>query len=109
MQGPANYVVAKTLLKGDALTATQIQKRYMQRNICYQKDNTMKEWVARVQELNRYLKDFPEHNGNPTQPVDVDELFVEFCTPLESCEPSKVEPKGKTPSKSKTPRKRKAK
>eukprot|EP00957_Ditylum_brightwellii_P155853 11864407-Ditylum_brightwellii.AAC.1 len=51
----------------------QIQKRYMRRNICYCKDNTVKEWVARVQELNRYLKDFPEHNGNTTQPLDADE------------------------------------
>eukprot|EP00957_Ditylum_brightwellii_P090855 6918265-Ditylum_brightwellii.AAC.1 len=25
----------------------QIQKRYMQRNICYNKDYTVKEWVAR--------------------------------------------------------------
>eukprot|EP00957_Ditylum_brightwellii_P185096 14095518-Ditylum_brightwellii.AAC.1 len=32
--------------------AGQIQKRYMQRNICYSKDFTMKEWVARIQELN---------------------------------------------------------
>eukprot|EP00957_Ditylum_brightwellii_P006734 511366-Ditylum_brightwellii.AAC.1 len=32
--------------------AGQIQKRYMQRNICYGKDFTMKEWVAQVQELN---------------------------------------------------------
>eukprot|EP00957_Ditylum_brightwellii_P127282 9704773-Ditylum_brightwellii.AAC.1 len=72
MQGPASYAVAKTLLKGDALTvfeqseiahgnqtvplfelclddvaehvfpekAGQIQKRYMQRNIRYGKDNT---------------------------------------------------------------------
>eukprot|EP00957_Ditylum_brightwellii_P187382 14271275-Ditylum_brightwellii.AAC.1 len=71
-QGPASYAVAKTLLKGDALTvfeqaeiargnqtmpnfdlclddiakhvfpekAGQIQKRYMQKNICYGKDFT---------------------------------------------------------------------
>eukprot|EP00957_Ditylum_brightwellii_P196165 14946547-Ditylum_brightwellii.AAC.1 len=106
-QGPASYVVAKTLLKGEALTvfeqaelthgnqtvshlelclddvakhvfperASQIQKHYMQRNICYGKDNTEKEWVARVQELNGYLKDFPDHNGKPTQPLDVDKLL----------------------------------
>eukprot|EP00957_Ditylum_brightwellii_P154566 11763716-Ditylum_brightwellii.AAC.1 len=30
----------------------QIQKYYMQRNICYDRDNTVKEWVAQVQELN---------------------------------------------------------
>eukprot|EP00957_Ditylum_brightwellii_P098357 7494367-Ditylum_brightwellii.AAC.1 len=53
----------------------QIQKHYMQRNICYGKDFTMKEWVARVQELNGYLKDFPTHNGNPTQPLNADELL----------------------------------
>eukprot|EP00957_Ditylum_brightwellii_P058488 4435559-Ditylum_brightwellii.AAC.1 len=70
-----------------------------------------------------YLKDFPAHNGNPTQPLNKDEIldilefrvlvswrreltvqgfdpvdqglhnFVEFCTCLESCEPSKNEPK----------------
>eukprot|EP00957_Ditylum_brightwellii_P113309 8639993-Ditylum_brightwellii.AAC.1 len=34
--------------------------------------------------------------------------FVEFCTRLESCEPSGVEPKGEKPSKSKTAGKRKA-
>eukprot|EP00957_Ditylum_brightwellii_P042361 3207496-Ditylum_brightwellii.AAC.1 len=83
----------------------------------------MKEWVACVQELNRYLKDFLAHNRNPTQPLDKDELldilefrvqaswhreftvqgfdpmdqglrkFVEFCTCLESCEPSEDKPK----------------
>eukprot|EP00957_Ditylum_brightwellii_P148490 11305682-Ditylum_brightwellii.AAC.2 len=108
--------------------AGQIQKRYMQRNINWSKDYTVKEWVARVQQLNRYLKDFPDHNGNLTQPLDTDELmdilefrvptswrrqftvegfnlvdqglhkFVEFCTCLELCEPSKVEPKGEKPS-----------
>eukprot|EP00957_Ditylum_brightwellii_P148127 11277539-Ditylum_brightwellii.AAC.1 len=35
--------------------------------------------------------------------------FVEFYTCLESCEPSKVEPKGEKPLKSKTAGKRKAK
>eukprot|EP00957_Ditylum_brightwellii_P070992 5395647-Ditylum_brightwellii.AAC.1 len=99
----------------------------------------MKEWVARVQELYRYLKDFPDHNRNTTQPLDVDELldilefgvpsswhreftvqgfnpvdqglwkFVDFCTRLESCEPSKIEPKGEKPTKSKSAGKRKAK
>eukprot|EP00957_Ditylum_brightwellii_P142044 10822308-Ditylum_brightwellii.AAC.1 len=73
-----------------------------------------------------------EHNGNPTQPLDTDELlnilefgvllswrreltvqgfdpmdqglnkFVEFCTCLESCEPSEVKLKGEKPSKTKT-------
>eukprot|EP00957_Ditylum_brightwellii_P189701 14440275-Ditylum_brightwellii.AAC.1 len=32
--------------------AGQIQKRYMQRNLRYSKDLTVKEWVAQVQELN---------------------------------------------------------
>eukprot|EP00957_Ditylum_brightwellii_P024082 1816282-Ditylum_brightwellii.AAC.1 len=50
----------------------QIQKHYKQRNICYSRGTTMKEWVARVSELNGYLKDFPVHNRNPTQPLDVD-------------------------------------
>eukprot|EP00957_Ditylum_brightwellii_P127141 9694037-Ditylum_brightwellii.AAC.1 len=98
----------------------------------------MKEWVVRVQELNRYLKDFPDHNINPTQPLDADELLdilefgvllswrreftvqgfdtldqglckvVEFCTRLKSCKPSKVEPRGEKPTKSKSATKRKA-
>eukprot|EP00957_Ditylum_brightwellii_P037221 2817842-Ditylum_brightwellii.AAC.1 len=55
--------------------AGQIQKRYMLRNICYGKEFTVKEWVAQVTELNSYLKDFPVHNGNPTQPLDSDELL----------------------------------
>eukprot|EP00957_Ditylum_brightwellii_P081537 6202926-Ditylum_brightwellii.AAC.1 len=46
--------------------AGQIQKRYMQRNIHFGKDQTVKEWVACVQELNGYLKDFPSHNKSPT-------------------------------------------
>eukprot|EP00957_Ditylum_brightwellii_P145361 11070012-Ditylum_brightwellii.AAC.1 len=154
-QGPANYAVAKKLLKGDALTifkqvgiacgnqtvphfnkcpndvaehvfletAGQIQKHYMQRNLRYSKDLAVKEWVAQVQELNGYLKDFPAHNANPTQPLEKDELldilefkvpvswcreftvqgfdpvdqglrkFVELCTRLQSCEPSEDKPK----------------
>eukprot|EP00957_Ditylum_brightwellii_P034443 2612296-Ditylum_brightwellii.AAC.1 len=99
----------------------------MRRNLLFPKNLTVKERVARVQELNGYLKDFPAHNVNPTQPLDKDELldileigvpaswrreftvqgfdtvdqglckFVEFCTRLESCKPSKDEPKvGKT-------------
>eukprot|EP00957_Ditylum_brightwellii_P146472 11151984-Ditylum_brightwellii.AAC.1 len=56
----------------------------MRRNICYGKNNTVKEWVARAQELNGYLNDFPNHNGNPTQPLDADELLdiLEFGVPL---------------------------
>eukprot|EP00957_Ditylum_brightwellii_P096632 7359812-Ditylum_brightwellii.AAC.1 len=111
----------------------------MQRNIRYGKDNTVKEWVDCVRELNRYLKDFPAYNGNPTQPLNADELldilefrvpsswrreftaqgfdpadqslckFVEFCTRLESCEPREVEIKGENPTKSKYTGKRKAK
>eukprot|EP00957_Ditylum_brightwellii_P107681 8214980-Ditylum_brightwellii.AAC.1 len=117
----------------------QIQKQYMQRNICFGKDLTLKEWVACVQELNGYLKDFPAHNRNPTQPLDTDKLldilkfrvpaswrrdftvqgfdpvdqglrkFVEFCTRLESCEPSEDGPKGEKPAKAKTAGKHKAK
>eukprot|EP00957_Ditylum_brightwellii_P093379 7110254-Ditylum_brightwellii.AAC.1 len=108
-QGPTSYAVAKTLLKGDALTvfkqaetvhrnqtvphyalclddvaahvfpekAGQTQKRYMQRNIWYSRGGTttVKEWEARVLELNGYFKEFPAANGNPTQPLDADELM----------------------------------
>eukprot|EP00957_Ditylum_brightwellii_P144169 10984958-Ditylum_brightwellii.AAC.1 len=89
--------------------------------------------------MNGYLKDFPVHNESPTQPLDVDKIldileygvpvswrreftvqefdpvdqnlqkFVEFCTRLELCEPSKGKPKGEKPSKPKTTGKRKAK
>eukprot|EP00957_Ditylum_brightwellii_P073555 5589237-Ditylum_brightwellii.AAC.1 len=57
--------------------AGKTQKRYMQRNIRYSGGGTttVKELVARVSELNSYLKDFPAMNGNPTQPVDADELM----------------------------------
>eukprot|EP00957_Ditylum_brightwellii_P100686 7673300-Ditylum_brightwellii.AAC.1 len=42
-------------------------------------------------------------------PVDQGlQKFVEFCTHLESCEPSEGKPKGEKPSKSKTAGKRKA-
>eukprot|EP00957_Ditylum_brightwellii_P189086 14393629-Ditylum_brightwellii.AAC.1 len=95
----------------------------MQRNLQFTKNLTVKEWVAQVQELNGHLKDFLAHNANPTQSLDKDELldilefkvpaswsreftvqgfnsvdqglrkFVEFCTRLESCEPSVDKPK----------------
>eukprot|EP00957_Ditylum_brightwellii_P079883 6075636-Ditylum_brightwellii.AAC.1 len=63
--------------------AGQIQKQYMRRNINFSKDPTVKAWVAQVKELNRYLKDFPDHNGTPTQPLDPDELMdiLEFEVP----------------------------
>eukprot|EP00957_Ditylum_brightwellii_P200121 15256140-Ditylum_brightwellii.AAC.1 len=118
--------------------AGQIQKHYMQRNVRYDKEFTIKEWVAQVTELNSYLKDFSIHNGNLTQPLNVDELldilefgvparwrreftvqgfdpvdqglrkFVEFYTRLELCESSMGKPKGKKLSKPKTAGKRKA-
>eukprot|EP00957_Ditylum_brightwellii_P130622 9964653-Ditylum_brightwellii.AAC.1 len=61
----------------------QIQTRYMQRNIRYNRGTTVKEWVARVLELNNYLKDFPVHNRNPTQPLNTDELLeiLEYRVP----------------------------
>eukprot|EP00957_Ditylum_brightwellii_P187855 14302950-Ditylum_brightwellii.AAC.1 len=110
----------------------------MWRNIHFGKDFTVKEWVAQVQELNEYLKDFPAHNRILTEPLNKDELldllefgvlaswcreftvqgfdpedqglckFVEFCNRLESCEPSKGRAKGEKPFKVKTARKRKA-
>eukprot|EP00957_Ditylum_brightwellii_P056206 4260883-Ditylum_brightwellii.AAC.1 len=85
----------------------------------------MKEWVAQVSELNKYLKDFPAQHRNKTQPLNEDKLmdileygvparwcrkftlqrfdpvdqglnfFVEFCTRLESCEPNADKPKDK--------------
>eukprot|EP00957_Ditylum_brightwellii_P017186 1295658-Ditylum_brightwellii.AAC.1 len=94
--------------------------------------------MAQVKELNRYLKDFPDHNGNPMQPPDSDELmdilefgvlaswcreftvqgfdpvdqglgkFVEFCTRLELCVPSRPEPKDELSLTSKITGKRKA-
>eukprot|EP00957_Ditylum_brightwellii_P021513 1622206-Ditylum_brightwellii.AAC.1 len=64
--------------------AGQTQKRYMQRNIWYNRGTTtVKEWMARVLELNGYLKDFPVTNGNPTQPLNADELLdiLEYRVP----------------------------
>eukprot|EP00957_Ditylum_brightwellii_P160771 12239824-Ditylum_brightwellii.AAC.1 len=63
--------------------ARHIQKRYMQRNIHYSRGTTMKEWVARVLELNGYLKDSPATNGNLTQPLNVDGILdiVEYRVP----------------------------
>eukprot|EP00957_Ditylum_brightwellii_P095406 7267134-Ditylum_brightwellii.AAC.1 len=48
---------------------------------------SMKEWVARVSELNGYLKDFSTHNGSPTQPLNADELLdiLEYGVPLIWC------------------------
>eukprot|EP00957_Ditylum_brightwellii_P045830 3477155-Ditylum_brightwellii.AAC.1 len=55
----------------------------MWRNIWYNRETTVKEWVAQVSELNGYLKDFPVTNGNPTQPLDEDELLdiLEYGVP----------------------------
>eukprot|EP00957_Ditylum_brightwellii_P197082 15014543-Ditylum_brightwellii.AAC.1 len=83
----------------------------------------MQEWVTRVKELNRHLKDFPDHNGHPTQPLDADELMdilefgvplrwrreFEFCTCLELCVPSEDEPNDEPSLTSKITGKRKAK
>eukprot|EP00957_Ditylum_brightwellii_P023358 1763067-Ditylum_brightwellii.AAC.1 len=55
--------------------AGQTQKRYIQRNIRYGREITVKEWVAQVTELNGYLKDFSAHNGNLTQPLSTDKLL----------------------------------
>ena len=148
--GPPSFAVAKTLLKGDALTvfessstthgaattanfqtclddvaahvfpdkAGQTQKRYLRRNLRKDASMTVKEWVARVMELNAYLTEFPAHNGTDITELDDAEImdileygvpptwrreftvqgfdpadqgrkkFVEFCTRLESCEPA---------------------
>eukprot|EP00957_Ditylum_brightwellii_P016810 1265975-Ditylum_brightwellii.AAC.1 len=115
--------------------AGQAQKRYMQRNLCFGREITIKEWVPQVSELNRYLKDFPLHNGNIIQPLDDDKLLdileygvpaswckeftmqgfdpvdqglqkiVEFCTCLELFEPSADKPKGKHKADDTTPTK----
>eukprot|EP00957_Ditylum_brightwellii_P063331 4806819-Ditylum_brightwellii.AAC.1 len=90
-------------------------------------------------ELNGYLNDFPAYNGNLTQPLNTDKhldilkfgvparwcreftvqgfdpinqglcKFVEFCTLLESWEPSEDKSKVEKPSKLKTSGKCKAK
>eukprot|EP00957_Ditylum_brightwellii_P104114 7931365-Ditylum_brightwellii.AAC.1 len=105
--------------------AGQTQKRYMWRNLQLIRGMTMKEWVAQVSELNRYLKDFPTHNKNRIQPLNDDKLldileyrvlvswyrefivqefdpvdqglrkFVDCCNCLELCEPSVDKPKDK--------------
>eukprot|EP00957_Ditylum_brightwellii_P163392 12440361-Ditylum_brightwellii.AAC.1 len=68
--------------------AGQTQKQYMQRNIWYSRETTtVKEWVARVLELNRYIKDFLATNRNPTQPLNADELLdiLEYGVPVSWC------------------------
>eukprot|EP00957_Ditylum_brightwellii_P150826 11484543-Ditylum_brightwellii.AAC.1 len=63
--------------------AGQTQKHYMQRNICFVGQMTVKEWVAQESELNKYLKDFPAHNRNKTQPLNEDKLMdiLEYGVP----------------------------
>eukprot|EP00957_Ditylum_brightwellii_P120780 9212565-Ditylum_brightwellii.AAC.1 len=98
----------------------------------------MNEWVARVSELNGYLKAFPAHNRKRIHPLDDDKLldilecgvpaswhrkftvqgfvpvdqglrkFVEFCTRLESCEPRTDKPKDEKSPRSRNAGKRKA-
>eukprot|EP00957_Ditylum_brightwellii_P112263 8559130-Ditylum_brightwellii.AAC.1 len=55
----------------------------MQRNLPFTKNLTVKEWVAQIQELNGYLKDFPAHNANPTQSLDKEGLLdiLEYGVP----------------------------
>ena len=92
--GPAKYAVAKTLLKGDALTVfkasetsystvtlvnferclddvtahvfpekvVHTQKRYMHHSLLLSKGKAVKEWVARLCKLNKYLCEFPKVN-----------------------------------------------
>eukprot|EP00957_Ditylum_brightwellii_P047890 3637293-Ditylum_brightwellii.AAC.1 len=118
--------------------AGQTQKRYMQRNLLLVGGMTVKEWVAQVSELNKYLKDFPARNGTKIQPLNDDKImdileygvpalwhreftiqgfdpvdqglktFVKFCTRLELCEPSADKPKDKKSPKSKIAGKHKA-
>eukprot|EP00957_Ditylum_brightwellii_P068437 5196069-Ditylum_brightwellii.AAC.1 len=118
--------------------AGQTQKCYMHRNLQLVGEMTIKEWVAQVLELSEYLKNFPVHNRNQVQPLDKDKIldileygvpvvwrreftvqgfdpvdqglkkFVEFCTRLESCEPSADKPKDEKSSKPQNARKRKA-
>eukprot|EP00957_Ditylum_brightwellii_P196642 14982602-Ditylum_brightwellii.AAC.1 len=107
--------------------ARQTQKHYMWRNLRLVGGMIVKEWVTQVSKLNGYLKEFPTYNRNCIQPLDDDKLldileyivpalwhreftvqgfdpvdqglrkFVEFCTRLESCEPSADKPKDKSP------------
>eukprot|EP00957_Ditylum_brightwellii_P122650 9353482-Ditylum_brightwellii.AAC.1 len=55
----------------------------MQMNIHFGRGITVKEWVAQVLELNKYLKDFPAYNGNNIQPLDKDKLLdiLEYGVP----------------------------
>eukprot|EP00957_Ditylum_brightwellii_P205291 15343241-Ditylum_brightwellii.AAC.1 len=50
--------------------ARQTQKRYICRNLRLAGKMIVKEWVAWVSELNKYLKDFPAQNRNKIQPLD---------------------------------------
>eukprot|EP00957_Ditylum_brightwellii_P148397 11298163-Ditylum_brightwellii.AAC.1 len=63
--------------------AGQTQKRYMCRNLRLVGEMTVKEWVAWVSELNKYIKDFPAHNRNQAQPLDKDKIMdiLEYGVP----------------------------
>eukprot|EP00957_Ditylum_brightwellii_P000722 56788-Ditylum_brightwellii.AAC.1 len=63
--------------------AGQTQKRYMQRNPWLVGRMTVKEWVAQVSELNKYLKDFPAQNGSKIQPLNDDKIMdiLEYGVP----------------------------
>eukprot|EP00957_Ditylum_brightwellii_P127136 9693125-Ditylum_brightwellii.AAC.1 len=82
----------------------QTQKHYMQRNICYSRGTTPlnADEILDIMEFGVLACWCREFTVQGFDPVDQGLLkFVEFCTRLESCEPSKGEPKGKTPLKTK--------
>ena len=63
--------------------ALQMQKRYMRRFLRKPAGVKTREFVARVSELNEYLREFPTANGEAAQPLDEDEILdlLEFGVP----------------------------
>eukprot|EP00957_Ditylum_brightwellii_P115279 8790537-Ditylum_brightwellii.AAC.1 len=86
-QGPANYVVAKTLLKGDAWTVfEQSESAHGNQTVPHFElclddvaDHNFPEKGGQIQK--RYMR--RKHNGNLTQPLGADELLdiLEFGVP----------------------------
>ena len=73
IQKLTNYVFPKMALR--------MQKRYMRRQMRKPREMTIRSYVARVQELNSYLKSFPPFGDNQELPEDKILDILEFSVP----------------------------
>eukprot|EP00957_Ditylum_brightwellii_P053019 4020269-Ditylum_brightwellii.AAC.1 len=79
-QGPASYVVVKTLLKGNAFTVSkQVEIDYSNLTIPHFElcldDVAAHIFSKKSGQAQKYLKDFPVHNRNSIQPLDNNKLL----------------------------------